>query len=246
MLTRAAYTIRAHSLWVAIVISVILHVALLFNAKPQLKSHRSFAITTELEILLNEYSEPQTQAKPQTQPQEKTPQQKSLPVPVQAPRPESNKVVRSKIVKPKLAPPLSSSQVQTEAEIASNKEPTTIKESLPAQADKNLSRDREIQKMKADYLAKLAQWLNRHKRYPAVARRRGQEGEILVRFSTNAEGKLLSHKIVSPAAHASLNAAVVKMLKASSPMPAIPTELRNGKTEFEYTIPVQFKLTGKS
>ena len=255
MLTLPSFSIRTYSLWIAIGISVVLHIVLLLNFHPEQQITSVKNAVSQLEISLNKSSMSQQQKeKPQIPSKQKPTKQKptqpvaatsSAPTNVQTPK--KNKVVQSKIVKPKLAPSLRSSQLQTKEESISNTTPLSATEKhSQTHVDNTVKRQQEKQKIKADYLTELAMWLNQHKRYPAVARRRGQEGEISVRFSINTEGKLLSHEIVSPAKHASLNAAVVKMLQEASPMPAIPVELRNGKTKFEYTIPVLFKLAGKS
>ena len=246
----SSISIRTQTIWIAIVISLILHIVLLLNTNPEHINNVAAENVPELEISLNKFTVPPPQ---ESKPQNVAPKEAPPPVPVTPPAPVaaqspiSKKAVQSKIVKPKLAPPLKTSQIQTAKKSISNTIlPNASKKHSPTSVDNAASRQQEIQKLKADYLAELAKWLNQHKKYPPVARRRGQEGEISVRFSINTEGKLLSHEIVSPAKHASLNAAVIKMLKSASPMPAIPVELRNGKTKFEYTIPVLFKLTGNS
>lgn len=100
----------------------------------------------------------------------------------------------------------------------------------------------KISRLRLEYLSQLSAWLEKHKKYPAIARRRQQEGTITVKFVITEQGRLLRHQLLSSSRHASLNKAVEKMLLNASPMPSIPAELRNGKTEFEYTIPVHFKL----
>ena len=75
---------------------------------------------------------------------------------------------------------------------------------------------------KRNYESQLLGWLERHKKYPILARRRGQQGTVILEFVINTEGKLLSHKILQASAHRSLNTAVVEMIKQASPMPPIP------------------------
>lgn len=263
MQTLSAFSLQTPSWWIAIGISLILHVVLIFYYQSENKNTNVFDASTELEISLNKISAPQAQALAENSPEnlsENVPENipeniqeaphsiaASSPVSANLNQAKPKTIVQPKIVKPKLAPPMQSDQVQAvEKKISQQTNLNTIARPAATQSNNSLRHQRNMQKIKADYLAKLSMWLNQHKRYPAVARRRGQEGEITVRFSINAEGKLLSHEIVSPARHASLNAAVVKMLNTASPMPAIPAELRNGKTKFEYTIPVLFKLTDKS
>lgn len=92
------------------------------------------------------------------------------------------------------------------------------------------------------YFAQLAQWLERHKKYPTIARRRNQQGDVTIQFVMNKRGKLLRYELIKPSKHDSLNRATIKMLERASPMPVPPKELIGDKTELKYTIPVNFKL----
>ena len=96
--------------------------------------------------------------------------------------------------------------------------------------------------LKHSYESQLLAWLERHKKYPNLARRRSQQGTVILKFVINAEGKLLSHKILQASSHTALNTAVIKMIKRSSPMPSVPKELQLNREEFSYTIPIHFKL----
>jgi len=96
--------------------------------------------------------------------------------------------------------------------------------------------------LKKNYETKLLVWLERHKKYPNIARRRGQQGTVVVEFVINAKGELQSHRIVQASKHKALNEAVVKMLKRASPMPDVPKPLHGNETEFSYTIPIVFAL----
>ncbi len=100
--------------------------------------------------------------------------------------------------------------------------------------------------LKRSYESQLLAWLHRHKEYPNIARRRSQEGSVILKFTINAEGKLLSHEITQASEHAVLNSAVVKMIKKASPMPPVPEALRRDQVKFSYTIPIHFKLNNRN
>lgn len=244
MQTLGAFSIQTQSWWVAIGISLVLHVVIIFNFQSEHKNKNSFETPAKLEISLNKYAVPQAQVEAPPEISQKTPQTTTAPLPVSENlrQPKANKSVQPNIVKAKLAPPLKTSQPQVVEKVSRRVIPKTIEKSTPADVSNSLSRQQNTQKIKTDYLAKLATWLNQHKHYPAIARRRGQEGDISVRFSINAAGELLSYQLISPSAHTSLNTAVIKMLQNASPMPTVPAELQNGKSAFDYTIPVHFKL----
>lgn len=96
--------------------------------------------------------------------------------------------------------------------------------------------------LKQKYESRLLAWLEKHKRYPMLARRRGQQGTIVLEFTISANGKLVTHKIAQASEHTVLNGAVEKMIKRASPMPPVPQDLRRNQTEFTYTVPINFAL----
>ena len=102
--------------------------------------------------------------------------------------------------------------------------------------------DSEVQNIRMAYLSELRDWLLKHKRYPSLAKRRKQEGQVSVRFVIDANGGLISHQILKPSSHKSLNQAVMAMVERAAPMPPVPNELHQGHNQFEYTIPVNFEL----
>ena len=93
---------------------------------------------------------------------------------------------------------------------------------------------------KRNYYAKLAAWLNKHKRYPRRAKLRRQQGIVKVRFTIDRNGRVLANTIVNGSGHRLLDKEVQAMLKRASPMPPIPKELRLAKLTI--TVPVSFKL----
>lgn len=93
-----------------------------------------------------------------------------------------------------------------------------------------------------NYKSILIDWLNRHKSYPSIARRRGYEGKVVLTFDIDANGTLLSYKIKQKSEFNSLNSAAIKMIKRASPMPPVPKELHGDQNKFSYTIPIRFTL----
>lgn len=124
------------------------------------------------------------------------------------------------------------STIQSTKPVSNNK-PSVI----PSKEDAN-----KTSQIRNDYLVKLSIWLAKHKRYPMIARRKKQEDTVKVRFSIDAEGALVRYQILEASKYSSLNNAVEKLLQNASPMPAVPEALRQGKSEFEYTIPIEYKL----
>jgi periplasmic protein TonB len=95
---------------------------------------------------------------------------------------------------------------------------------------------------KASYETTLVAWLQRYKRYPTIAKRRGQEDIIELEFTIDKEGNVLSHKILKASTYKSLNKAAIKMITRASPLPPVPTDIQNNKTRFTFIVPVAFRL----
>ena len=96
--------------------------------------------------------------------------------------------------------------------------------------------------VRKNYETTLITWLNKHKKYPNIARRRGQEGSVILTFEIDANGNLLFYRIKKASKHDSLNNAVTSMIKKASPMPPVPNELRSNQSKFSYTVPIHFVL----
>ncbi len=80
--------------------------------------------------------------------------------------------------------------------------------------------------------------LNRHKRYPAEARARHEEGTARLRFSIDRSGKVVGASLAGSAGSAALDAEVMDLIRRASPVPAPPPEVGGGVITL--TVPVNF------
>jgi periplasmic protein TonB len=80
----------------------------------------------------------------------------------------------------------------------------------------------------------LSAWLAAHKRYPEIARRRGQEGTVTLRFTVAADGNVLDVSVVTGSGSPLLdNAAQELLLGATLPAP---------RTELTRTVRLRYRL----
>ena len=80
--------------------------------------------------------------------------------------------------------------------------------------------------------------LERHKHYPRGAQASGIGGTVRVRFSIDANGNVLGHRITGSSGHADLDRAVSAMITRASPLPAPPpTVFRPGMS---LEVPIRF------
>jgi protein TonB len=80
--------------------------------------------------------------------------------------------------------------------------------------------------------------LERHKRYPRAAESRRISGTVQVRFTIDAGGRILGHRITGSSGHPELDAAVSAMIGRASPLPAPPPELFRSGMSLE--VPIRF------
>lgn len=89
--------------------------------------------------------------------------------------------------------------------------------------------------------SKLLSHLARFKRYPDDARRRGAEGTSRIRFSVDAEGKVLSVSLAGSSGNASLDRATISMIRRAQPLPVPPADILNGNS-VEVVAPFVYSL----
>ncbi|WP_207461847.1 energy transducer TonB [Azospirillum sp. SYSU D00513] len=80
--------------------------------------------------------------------------------------------------------------------------------------------------------------LERHKRYPRMARSRRQEGVAQVRFTMDRQGKVLSVSLAKSSGFKALDEETIAMVERASPLPPIPPGV--GGDRMELVVPVQF------
>jgi protein TonB len=91
-----------------------------------------------------------------------------------------------------------------------------------------------------DYLGLLQAWLERHKEYPRLARRRGMEGEVLLRFVMDRSGQVLEFAIERSSGHALLDREAEHMIERAQPLPAMPADLAGDRLQL--VVPLLFRL----
>jgi protein TonB len=82
----------------------------------------------------------------------------------------------------------------------------------------------------------LAAWLEAHKTYPDAARRQGEQGRAIVRFTIDRGGQVLDVQLVSGTGSASLDEAVERMLRGAR-LPVFPP----GMDQAQVTVTVQIR-----
>ena len=90
----------------------------------------------------------------------------------------------------------------------------------------------------ADWRNALGAWLQAHKTYPEEAKRRGDEGRAIVRFTVDHDGHVLAVHLVSSTGSTLLDAAVEQLLRDAR-LPAFPPSM----TQAEVTVSLQIRYS---
>lgn len=90
------------------------------------------------------------------------------------------------------------------------------------------------------YIAELKYDLEKRKKYPVMAKKMGHTGRVTIQFEINRRGEIIHSEILEPAAHASLNDSVQKLLLETKNFKQLPDEIQ--RTTWKFILPVEFKL----
>ena len=227
------------------------HVALLSLSvrAPRVQTQRP-AIVFRLDASVREPAAPtRTHSSPPSaarQPAERT----SPPAVVDAPKAETLRPA-----KPMAAPALRSTrrarasaaeaphEAKSDRAVALSEPPAERQAVAPAADPAELRSDRAEEiaaRARASYEQVLAAWLERHKRYPLLARRRGSQGTTAIRIRIGRDGRVLASEIERSSEQSILDEAALSMVRQADPFPSMPADLPG--TRFEFVAPIRFRV----
>jgi protein TonB len=93
-----------------------------------------------------------------------------------------------------------------------------------------------------NYIAKLRLWLERHKDYPKLARRKRMQGVVLLYFRVGRDGSVMAQEIREVSGHTLLDEAALEMLARATPLPSFPQDMQGDY--LDVVLPVEYSLRG--
>ena len=82
--------------------------------------------------------------------------------------------------------------------------------------------------------------LQRFKSYPSGARARNEQGVVMLAFTVDRNGHVLSRQIVTGSGYPDLDAEVLTMIERAQPLPAFPASMTQAQQDF--SVPIRFSL----
>jgi periplasmic protein TonB len=92
----------------------------------------------------------------------------------------------------------------------------------------------------ASWQTGLVRHLQQYKRYPSEAQSHGDEGVVLLGFSVDRTGHVLTRHIIRSSGHADLDDEVMAMIDRAQPLPPFPPTMPEPKLDL--TVPIRFSL----
>jgi len=93
---------------------------------------------------------------------------------------------------------------------------------------------------RATFAQMIVAHLNRHKNYPSDARARHEEGTVLLSFTIDRDGRLLSGSVARSSGFSELDREALDMLRRAQPYPQPPGDLAGQR--FPFTAPMRYYL----
>jgi TonB family protein len=134
-------------------------------------------------------------------------------------------------------------EAKSDRAVALSEPPAERQVVAPAADPAELRSDRAEEiaaRARASYEQVLAAWLERHKRYPLLARRRGSQGTTAIRIRIGRDGRVLASEIERSSEQSILDEAALSMVRQADPFPSMPADLPG--TRFEFVAPIRFRV----
>jgi len=148
--------------------------------------------------------------------------------------PEIDQVEQAKVDKP--SPP---QDTVAEAVIPQEKPPEKVEDTAPAPRT-TVHTLASAPRIDPSWQSLLIRRLQQYKRYPHAARERNEQGVVLLAFSLDRDGHVLSRHIVSGSGYSELDAEVLALIERAQPLPAFPPSMSAEKLDL--TVPIRFSL----
>lgn len=223
-----------------IVFAIAIHAALaalivFWHFGQQSPPETAAAITINLAPMASAPPVPETKVPEGPEQEETPPEEIAEPAPLPEP-PLPREAVPDPVTKPEKKPEPVKKVVKETTAPRAQPVPQAAREAAPVNAAPSAAQSRALPSYEQTLLAHL----ERYKRYPRSAQRRGQEGVVYVRFEIDREGKLLSHSLDKTSGNSQLDQGGLDTVVRAEPFPPFPKEI--SRDTLDITVPIRFNL----
>jgi len=139
----------------------------------------------------------------------------------------------------KVEEPIPPKETSSDAVLPEEKPPEKVEQTSPAPRT-TVHAEASAPRIDPSWQSLLLKHLQQFKNYPSEARERNEQGLVLLAFSIDRDGHVLSRHIVSGSGYADLDAEVMALVERAQPMPAFPASMMEARLDL--TVPIRFSL----
>src|SRR5580698_5604001 len=130
-------------------------------------------------------------------------------------------------------------ETSSDAILPEEKPPEKVQQTSPAPRT-TVQAEASAPRIDPSWQSLLLKHLQQFKSYPSGARARNEQGVVLLAFTIDRGGHVLSRRIVSSSGFADLDAEVLALVERAQPMPAFPASMT--EAQLDLTVPIRFAL----
>ncbi len=94
-----------------------------------------------------------------------------------------------------------------------------------------------------DYISHLIRTLLEYHKYPVASRKFKEEGTVIIKFTIDRQGNVLSSAIKTSSGYPTLDQAALQALSDAIPLPPVPPKLFRGRDRLPLEVPFEYDLT---
>jgi protein TonB len=139
----------------------------------------------------------------------------------------------------KVDTPIPPKETSEDAILPQEKPPEKVEQTSPAPRT-TVQAEASAPRIDPSWQSLLLKHLQQFKSYPSGARARNEQGVVLLAFTIDRGGHVLSRRIVTGSGYADLDAEVLELVQRAQPMPAFPASMI--EAQLDLTVPIRFSL----
>jgi periplasmic protein TonB len=139
----------------------------------------------------------------------------------------------------KIEAPTPPKEISSDAVLPEEKPPEKLEQTSPAPRT-TVRAEASAPRIDPSWQSLLLKHLQQFKNYPNAAREHNEQGVVLLAFTIDRNGRVLTRHIVTGSGYADLDAEVLALVERAQPLPAFPPSMTDA--QLDLTVPIRFSL----